>query len=46
MMNLAYAKKINKIILGEYIWHCQKEDNLGLEVEREEHIISPLLLKL
>ena len=35
MMNRAYAKKINKIILGEYIWLCQKEDNQSLEVKKE-----------
>ena len=35
MMNHAYAKKINKIILGEDIWLCQKEDNQSLEVKRE-----------
>ena len=40
-------KKINKIILGEYLWLCQKEDNQSLEVEKEELIINlfwPLLL--
>ena len=46
MMNRAYAKNKNKIILGEYIWLCQKEDNLGPEVEREELIISLLAFKL
>ena len=46
MMNRVYVKNINEIILGEYIWHCQKEDNLGLEVEREELIISLLVFKL
>ena len=35
MMDHAYAKKTNKIILGEYIWLCQKEDNQSLEVRRE-----------
>ena len=29
------CEKINKIILGEYIWLCQKEDNQSLEVKRE-----------
>ena len=40
MMNRAYAKKINKNILGEYIWLCQKEDNQSLEVKREGLIIN------
>ena len=31
----ANSRKINKIILGEYIWLCQKEDNQSLEVKRE-----------
>tara|TARA_B100000575_G_C22858161_1_gene501628 strand:+ start:140 stop:391 length:252 start_codon:yes stop_codon:yes gene_type:complete len=39
-MNHVYAKKINKIILGEYIWRCQKEDNRSLEVKREELITN------
>ena len=40
MMNHVYAKKNKKIILGEYIWLCQKEDNQSLEVKREELIIN------
>ena len=43
MMNHAYAKKINKFILGEYIWLPKRRQSKSRSKKRRTHYKSGLV---